>query len=377
MKPRFVRKSRYERKNWYVRKKMQLLLLIVALLSLVACNDDMTPGQRWLATTTEQIQRGYQQLSAQTHAQQQAADAFCQHPDVQGLQTMQAAWRESMAAWQQIQWLRIGPIAQDNDDWKLQFWPDKKNILQRKMQDILDGSEPVSADSLVHASVVVQGFSAQELLLFDPQFAAVEKFAGRQCDLLRASTTLTAQVGQKLADAWQDETWLKRWVAPAATQVGLAPAHVRNGEILDALLAQIERIKNDKLGEPMGLKTRDKKPNGYFAESWRSENSLANLQNNLLAVQQLIRPAQGYGLFQYLKDSQQQALADEMVIKLDNAQQALQQIRPPLTSAVTDAAQQPALQNAHRALGELATFCKQKLAPALGLTLGFNSNDGD
>lgn len=281
---------------------------------------------------------------------------------------MQAAWRESMASWQHIQWLRMGPIAQDNDDWKLQFWPDKKNILQRKMQDILDGSEPVGADSLAHASVVVQGFSAQELLLFDAQFATVEKFAGRQCDLLRASTALTARVGQKLDDAWQDETWLQRWASPA---------QVRNGEILDALLAQIERIKNDKLGEPMGLKTRDKKPNGYFAESWRSENSLANLQHNLLAVQQLIRPAQGYGLFQYLKDSQQQAVADELVIRLDNAQQALQQIKPPLTAAVTDTAQQPALQNAHRALGELATFCKQKLAPALGLTLGFNSNDGD
>lgn len=372
MQPRLVRKSRFVR-----RKMRSLLLLSIALLSLTACKDDMTPEQRWLATTTEQIQRGYQQLSAQTHAQQQAADAFCQQPDAPGLQTMQAAWRESMAAWQHIQWLRIGPIAQDNDDWKLQFWPDKKNILQRKMQDILDGNEPVSVDSLAHASVVVQGFSAQELLLFDPQFATVEKFAGRQCDLLRASTTLTARVGQKLADAWQDETWLERWVTPVATQAGLAPAQIRNGEILDALLAQIERIKNDKLGEPMGLKTRDKKPNGYFAESWRSENSLANLQNNLLAVQQMVRPKQGYGLFQYLKDSQYQAVADELVIKLDNAQQALQQIKPPLTSAVTDAAQQAALQNAHKALGDLATFCKQKLAPALGLTLGFNSNDGD
>jgi len=358
--------------------KWPRLLLLGALLSLASCKDEnLTPEQRWLATATGQIQQSYQQLAQDTQAQQQQAAQFCTAPDAAGLQQAQSAWRQAMGSWQHIQWLKLGPIAKDNDDWKLQFWPDKKNILQRKTQDILNGSDPITADSLSHASVMVQGFSAQELLLFDTEFAAPEKFAGRQCELLQATTVLTTATTKRLADSWKEEAFLKTWANPKTVPQGHTPAQVRNGELLDALLGQVERVKNDKLGEPLGMKNRDKKPNGYFAESWRSDNSLNNIHQNLLGLQELLRPQEGYGLFQYLKDLGHQPVADELVIKLDNAQQALQQIQPPLSRSVTDAAQQPALQKAHQTLGELATFIKQKLAPALGVSLGFNSNDGD
>lgn len=363
-----------------VKKKIaHLFLLAGLLLPLFACKDNLTPEQRWLAFTTEQILQGYAGLAEQSAALQQSANDFCQHPDSAALKKTQDAWRAAMADWQRMQWLKLGPITRDNDDWKLQFWPDKKNILQRKAQELLDYNEPITADSLVHASVVIQGFSVQELLLFDPQFATPEKFSAnpRQCDLLRAATERTALVTQKLSDSWHDKSWLQTWATPPVTHADITPAQVRNGELVDALLGQVEKAKTDKLGEPMGLKNRDKKPNGYFAESWRSDNSLANLQNNLWVLQQLTRPEEGYGLFLYLREKNQQAVADELVIKLDNAQQAVRQIQPTLFSAVTLPEQQAALQNSYRALGELATFIKQKLAPALGLTLGFNANDGD
>lgn len=357
----------------------RLFILTCLLLPLFACKDDMTPEQRWLAFTTEQIMQGYADLADQASELEHTAADFCQQPDSAGLQKTQDAWRAAMASWQRMQWLRLGPITQENDDWKLQFWPDKKNILQRKAQELLDRNEIITADSLAHASVVVQGFSAQELLLFDPQFANPEHFSApsRQCELLRAATERTAIVTDKLAASWQDTSWLERWATPAVSNPALAPAQVRNGELIDALLAQVERMKTDKLGEPMGLKNRDRKPNGYFAESWRSDNSLANLHNNLMVLQRLTRPEKGYGLFLYLKEKNQQAVADELVIRIDNAQLALRQIQPTLVSAVTQPDQQAALQTAYRTLGELASFIKQPLAPALGLTLGFNSNDGD
>ena len=356
---------------------MMMVLAVGSAMLLASCKQDLSADQRWLETATRQIVQDHRELAELTAKQHEQAQSFCRAPSEAGLAKMQERWRKSMAAWQRLQWLRLGPITHDNDDWKLQFWPDKKNILQRKIQVILDGTDPVTADTLSHASVVVQGFSAQELLLFDAGFASVEKFQSRQCDLIMASTALTAKVAGRLADAWQDKSWLQTWFSPAVTHEGVTPAQTRDGELLDALLAQSEKIKAAKLGEPMGLKTRDKKPNGYFSESWRSQNSLANIHSNLAAFQQLATPKQGYGLFQYLKDKKHDDIAEQLVIHLDNVLLAMQQIQLPLSQAVMDPSQQDALQASVRSLGELETFLKKQLAPALELSLGFNSNDGD
>lgn len=359
-------------------QKWSGILLAGLLLLLSGCKDDMTPDQRWVATATRQIVEHHQALARLTEKQHEQAMSFCANPSAPALEKMQQRWRDSMGAWQQLQWVRFGPISENNLDWKLQFWPDKKNILQRKVQGILDSGEPITPESLAKASVVVQGFSAQELLLFDAAFAVPEQFhQSRQCALLLANTRLTADVAQRLDDHWQDKIWLKRWLQPQATVADQTAAASRGGDVLDALLAQVERIKLDKLGEPLGLKTRDKKPNGYFAEAWRSQHSLANIQHNLAAVQALITPEKGYGLFQYLKDRQQPALADELVIRIDNVHLALQQISPPLRQAVMDDEQRKTVEACARSVGELASFLKQQVAPALGLSLGFNANDGD
>ena len=353
------------------------LCSLVMVSGLAACKENLPPDQRWLATASEQIVAEHETMARLTEKAYKQAQSFCQQPTEKGLAKMQARWRDGMDSWQRLQWVRFGPISKNNEDWKLQFWPDKKNILQRKVQVILEGTDPITLDSLAHASVVVQGFSAQELLLFDTNFAQVERFPGRQCDLLLATTGLTANVAKGLTDGWKDKAWLQTWLNPKTAPAGETAAQTRDGELLDALLAQVEKIKADKFGEPMGQKTRDKKPNGYFAESWRSQHSLNNIHNNLHALQQLSTPKSGYGLYQYLRDRQQPEVADELVIKLDNINLALQQISVPLQEAVKDPAMQEPLQQVFASLSEMASFIKKKLAPALGLSLGFNSNDGD
>ncbi|MEZ5506731.1 MAG: hypothetical protein R3F38_12480 [Gammaproteobacteria bacterium] len=65
------------------------------------------------------------------------------------------------------------------------------------------------------------------------------------------------------------------------------------------------------------------------------------------------------------------------MIRFDNLQLALQQIQQPLNAAVMDDNQRQAVQTVVRNVGELASFLKQRVAPSLGLALGFNANDGD
>ncbi len=349
--------------NW-AREKVLLGILLVCGASLLAgCKDELPEDQRWLMTVTEQIVQDHQQLAALTDKTHEQAQSFCRTPSENGLQKMQERWRNSMAAWQRVQWVRFGPVSRDRNGEKLQFWPDKDNILQRQVQLMLEGAAPVDADSLAEASVAVQGLSVQELLLFDSAFNTLARFPGRQCDFLVANAALTARLAKHLLEGWQDTEWLSSWLQPKVQNPGEASTQSRDGELLGAIVAQLEKIKTEKLGIPMG--SSGQKPNAYFAESWRSDSSIANMQHNLDGLKHLVTPPKGYGLYQYLKEKQHGDVADELVIRLDNVYLALQQIVLPMHQAETEPGQEQALQHSLRTLDELVALFRQKVTSAL------------
>jgi predicted lipoprotein len=69
----------------------------------------------------------------------------------------------------------------------VQFWPDKKNLVGRQVEQLVNGDKPVDAAALGKSSVVVRGLSAYEYILFDskPDVASAEQKA-RYCPLLVA-----------------------------------------------------------------------------------------------------------------------------------------------------------------------------------------------
>ena len=355
-------------------KSLTFFMLAVAL---SAC-DRTPPEAKWVAALMTQIGGDYLELMAASKSMADSVDSYCANPN--DLAQPRAEWRQTMAAWQHVQWVRFGPVVDNNDDWKIQFWPDKKNIVARKVNQLLARQEPVDTAAVASASVVVQGLSALELLMFDPQysqqFSTDNPVADKHCQLLVATSKHLVSTISNIYQQWEQPKFQARWlgsiVDPESTM------HVdAETEAVGAMLSQMEKVKLDKLGGPLGYKNRNRQPNGYFAEGWRSHTSLANIKTNLLSIKVLIDNQGEYDLRRLLAAKGNDELADKIQTQINMCLSLVSAIDIPLSLAVMDVAHKQQLEALHQAVGELNSLLKSGLSSALDIKLGFNSNDGD
>lgn len=359
-------------------------LLGAGLLS--ACSQQPAPEQQWLDSTVSLIQNQYERFADESEHLSTTVSAFCQggeqatERDVSEAQLLEA-WQAAMAAWQTVQWVSFGPVSDENDDWKIQFWPDKKNIVARKMRGLFGGGQPITAATLAEASVVLQGLSALELLLYDPAFNVVSEaqIQPRRCAVAMAIGERLNATASSLAARWQQPKVVSYWTAATGdAEAAVQARQARVAEILDALLAQMERIKLDKLGSPLGYRNRQQIANGYLAESWRSQTSLKNIEANLESFSQLLQGNGAYDLERLLQAHGHEALAQTLSQRVDGLQQRLSELDSESVQTLLDSPESlAALQALYKDFGSLNSILKQQLAPALKVTLGFNANDGD
>ena len=351
----------------------RFLIASLLLITLAGCAQQNKQDQ-WIEQVASEIQAGYGELNTQAVKLVETVQHHCAatvQAQEQSLVQVKAQWQATMLAWQRIQWVRFGPIATNNDDWKLQFWPDKKNLVARKVQEILNQKQPITQKHIAEASVVIQGLSALEYLIYEP---AVQR---SHCELLVAVAENVNVVSASLKTQWQsDGPFVTQWIQLSQTERAANLPNQAVGEVFDGLLAQMERIKLDKLGGPLGLKNRTKKPNGYFAESWRSGTSLNNIKANVAAFR-LIVEGQGVGLVALLKHNHQSDLAHQLLQQVIQIQDTLATINVPLNKAVLDETNRKQVEALHNEFGALNSLLKNKVAPALNVSLGFNANDGD
>ncbi|WP_290579319.1 imelysin family protein [Ketobacter sp.] len=355
----------------------RILLLTMLWLLLGSC-ERTSPEEKWITALSARIEAGYQSLHSSSRDLNRQVQEFCvQNTDIN---VPRQQWRQTMAAWQDIQWVRFGPIVEHNDDWKIQFWPDKKNIVARKVNKMLNEPQSITVEGVANASVVVQGLSAVELLLFDEpyvtQFTSTGTQSGDQCQLLTAITTTLAANTGRIVQAWQDAQFQAGWLA----SVGQPQDGVHANAVSDAvgaMLTQMEKVKVDKLGGPLGYKNRNRQPNGYFSEGWRSDSSLDNIKINLLAMQGIMQNNEAYDLRRLLESKGNAVIADEFQARLNDNLALLATIDKPLREAVMEPGYRQQLEDLYQSLGALNSLIKTKLTKALGINLGFNSNDGD
>src|ERR1700712_139901 len=81
-----------------------------------------------------------------------SALAFCQ--GTADLATARADFLYAQTVWAQLQPLLIGPLAEGNRAWQVQFWPDKKNLVGRQVEQLLIAQPHIDAAGLANASVV-------------------------------------------------------------------------------------------------------------------------------------------------------------------------------------------------------------------------------
>jgi predicted lipoprotein len=277
-----------------------------------------------------------------------------------------------MDSWQFIQPIRLGPIEQELRSYRLQFWPDKRQSVSRHLDMLLEKADPdaLRPDAFAQGSVALQGFSALERLLFQPEIDAARFTTAHDgefsCDLIMAISHNMADIARETAGQWRSHRQL---IATAARgNAAYADSSDVSARLFNNLYTQLELMLDQKLRAPLG--SSPERSRGKRSESWRSARALRNLQQNLMGIEALLESA-------FLSRLVDPPLSREIQAQLAGCKQRLEAIGKPLAEAVSDTEQRPRVEALIKTLAGLKGTITGKLAPALEIPIGFNSLDGD
>jgi uncharacterized protein len=357
-----------------LRAALPLFLTLFGLGLLTACEKHLSSAQTnqpSLVTVQSQLITPWHQSFASASSELKVRIVrFCQHPANPGeYQEARAAWLASMLAWQQVNLMKFGPISQDNQGAKVQFWPDNYNLVEKKVQALLSENEQITDEVLSNASEVVQGLSAMEFLLFDPQYTDSAALSGKPCDLLRLAANRVETVATGLQNAWQKGS-PGAW-QPALLLAGSAAEKAALTDLVRTLVVSLEIIQNAKLAGPIGSLTNpEAKP--LQSESWRSTSGKAALLIQLKGASALFEQ----GLAPFLKSLEQQSLRRNLQENLNTTILALEANPAELITLINTETGRTLLVSSALALGKINGLLKHEIPQSLNLQMGFNSEDG-
>lgn len=152
----------------------KLLFTSLAALALGACSPQDPQAVTSAAIAKQVILPTYSRWVEADRQLAVSALAFCEGKE--NLDTARADFLHAQKAWAELQPLLIGPLAEGNRSWQVQFWPDKKNLVGRQVEQLVTANPQIDAAALAKSSVVVQGLSAYEYILFDSKIDMARVF---------------------------------------------------------------------------------------------------------------------------------------------------------------------------------------------------------
>lgn len=304
----------------------------------------------------------YQKLA--DHSRQQAdlwAKTSCTTLPLTLSDAHKDAYDQTRNAWAYISATRFGPVTSFLRYDRLYHWPERRNAIARSLKKIRQTQDENMLDAAIlgTASVALQGFPALERLTHKGQI-----ISAYDCKLAQAITQNIATISQETAKDWHELT-------DTLKQAGINPLYFESHDewmlrIFTDFLTGFQLITDQKLALPMGASLA--KANGKRAESWRSDFSTRALQQAADSLSALGR------FFQPYLAPKSAALLETTLRNFSNAAHTLP---PALNTAVHDAAQRKQLNAFAQLTHRTRDTARDLIQQGLGLSVGFNSLDGD
>jgi predicted lipoprotein len=348
-------------------------LALVSLTALLAGCTPTDPQQQVSSALARQVM--LPAYSVWTINNQQLADSarqFC--TGLEDISQTRQAWVAAQTSWATLQPLAVGPLNEGNRAWQVQFWPDKKNLVARQVETLLNSKPQLNQSELDKASVVVQGLSAFEYVLFDPAIDLADSTQKtRYCPLLIAIGQHQQQLAETVLAQWQAKDGMASQLQTFPNARFALPSEAI-ADILRTQVTALDGLKK-KLATPLGRQSNGQ-PQPYQAESWRSDSSLDNLSASLNAAQNLWQGKNMDGLQQLLRPEQQE-LGQRIDAAYASTIAQLDSLSGSLKAMLSSDEGRQQLSRLYEQLDHLHRLHERELAKALGVQLGFNAHDGD
>ncbi|HEY4265381.1 MAG TPA: imelysin family protein [Micropepsaceae bacterium] len=330
-------------------------------------------GKIALAVTDRFVIPTYRALVQASAAQEAAWVAFAAKREAGDFTSLRAAYNADADAWAKAQLIKTGPITLFLRYDRFAYWPEARNATQRALDQLLMSKDPkdLTADSLAHDSVAGQGLTALERLLYDDDAAKLLKAPGKD-GVWR--TQVGVAIAQNLSAIAREV--LADWTAPDGVRAAIAANKGWKNLFADApeaarllltdLVAAFKLMHDVKLLPVLGANAAAAKPKS--AEAWRSGRTQRDLALNLAAAQEWETA------FAATAPAAHRAKLGSLFAA---AVKAVDAMPADAGAAAADPKRRARVDAGRAAIKSVQTEIAKTLPGDVGVTLGFNSLDGD
>ncbi|MBY6006519.1 imelysin family protein [Salipiger bermudensis] len=303
---------------------------------------------------SDHILPGFAGFAEAAEALAVTAEADCTAP------ALRRPWNASFDAWTAIGDVRMGPS--ETGALSVAFWPDARGFTPKTLTRLISSQEEVGTDpgAFAEVSIAARGLFALERMLFDAEFSGYEA-GSYACTLVQTMSADLANQAQALEAGWREGY---ADVLRSAGAEGNA-TYLSEDEALTALYTQVlsslEFTADSRLGRPLGSFDR---PRPTRAEAWRSERSLRNVRLY----------ADAAGAFAHTLVDGELPLTEAALTRLH---EVADRVADPALQDIEDPSARLRLEIVQQQVRALHDAIEQEVGVPLGLTPGFNSQDGD
>lgn len=347
---------------------MKYLKPFVVLVCWITLSHSVSAEIDWKAASVhfidDTVVPAYGQFIEASQGLMDASDEYCQAEAEAGAASdaLIKAYHQAADAWQGIQIYRSGPAQLFNRHSRIQTWPGISKIIAKQIRQLLAVEEDAALEDMIFrkSSTALQGFPALERVLFANEVLQAQSYACRFTQTIARNLRV---MGEEMQSEWGG-THKRQILTAGEADSYLTSAEDVAAELLTDFYTQVYSIGDQKLGRPYAKsRFRFKR-----AESWRSQRSLRNIRVN-------IESAEAYYKSLFMPMMESSETNKNMLELFTKAKQIGAQLGDDFATADEQHAEQ--IVNWRETIERLRKLIQLQMPGELGLTIGFNSLDGD
>lgn len=297
---------------------------------------------QWMLPRAEELTRDAGRL-------EQSVQRYCAGSEPSP-EAPRAAWRQALRSWEGLAAVPAGPLLERRSQRQIDFQPTRPRLILKAIK-----TAPANTADMELIGTPAKGFPALEWLLWTQP--------------IRPGTPECRYAVQVVAEIERETRSLEAGYRQTAGRTwDTAEADAAVGELVNQWVGGIERLRWARMEMPVrvaGTAGQDVPPDfarrasGADAAGWAAQ---------WVALRRLADDAGPGSLATLLRGRGQTALAEELIKETDSAGQAMSGL---------DTADKARILDAARILAGLKRLVEERVAPALGISIGFSDADGD
>ena len=319
----------------------------------------------------------YQALQDNSTAFKNQSSTFCSidKPSQNELNELQQSWRAVNLSWQNISWIKVGPVVEDNRIFRIHYWPGGSDYITSAIDDLLLSNEEVTESFISKQRVGIQGLVALELLLFNKdKNLATAAGSEKRCQVLQAISANVVTISTSINQAWQSSGG--NYVEQFNQGTGeFSSKKDAIEELVTNWLEQLERVKDEKMLKPLEKNLVGEVENTEFP---LSAASIASIKANVNTFKVIYLAGGGHGFDDILIEHLgQQNIATQMLSSIDDTIASLEKVEESLAEMLKTEQGRAEVNQIVSNLRVTRDLLTADFVQATDINIGFNSNDGD